>query len=83
MNPEEQALVSLNTNVFQLPSEHQREQAFMNQMTQLWNRRDSNKDFVLVNKDNPEMKFKVDLFVLVARSEFFRNLASSSMLEAQ
>ena len=38
---------------------------------------------MLVDKIKPDEKFKVDLFILVARSEFFRSLASSPMLETQ
>ena len=55
----------------------------MNQMIQLWNRSDSLKDFALVNKEDPSVAIKVDLFVLMARSDFFRSLADSPMLESQ
>ena len=52
-------------------------------MIQLFNRNENKKDFILVDKAKPDEKLKVDLFILVARSEFFRSLASSPMLETQ
>ena len=76
-------MANLNPNVFKLPSLHHKNQSFMNQMIQLSNRADQSKDFILANKEDSSIRIKVDLFVLMARSDFFKSLADSPMLESQ
>ena len=51
-------------------------------MIQLFNSHAS-KNFTLVAKENPDVNFKVHLFVLSARSDFFRSMAGTPMMESR
>ena len=51
-------------------------------MIQLYNN-NGMKNFTLVAKENKEVSFKVHLFVLCAKSDFFRSLSTSPMMESR
>ena len=63
-------------------SEEANHQLYNNMMIQIYNDRKISGDFTLVNKGDPQETYKVHLFVLVARSSYFRALIDTPMLEA-
>jgi len=57
---------------------------YQNLLLQIYNDRNASADFTLRNKQKPaDESYQVHLFVLVARSEYYRGLIDTPMLEVQ